>query len=437
MQSRKNILLISLDDAVAPWPYRHAFSEALRIPNLDRICAKATTFRSTYCQAPVCGPSRASFMSGRAPHQLGVFENKDKVFERISARDMWPFLLKASGYFASSGGKVHHGFKPLPHKHHFLLYSDRPKHFRIDWKLPNHKASKQFGGRRRGLATTDPADDGYYHDAHASDSFVDFIENYDAPQPFYREVGFYGPHGPFITPARYKEMYDVRAFQRPTSWASGYDPMPFERHMMGETFLREDLEWWQDSVRNYFSAYSHVDHHLGRVWDALQASKHADNTIVIVLSDHGMHIGDKKRFGKRSLWEQVAAVPLVIFVPDRPVARTIDDPVALLDVGPTVLDYAGITCPDACIGRSLRPVMDGAASDPDRAVPTFYFDSVGVRKGKYRLIRYENGATQFYDLDEDWWQLKNLGQSHPAFAPMYQALIETSVEHGLDLARAA
>jgi arylsulfatase A-like enzyme len=108
-------------------------------------------------------------------------------------------------------------------------------------------------------------------------------------------------------------------------------------------------------------------------------------------------------------------------------------PVSLLDVGPTVLDLADISSePYDLTGQSLRPYLEGEG-DPDRAIPTFLNDNVAIRKGDYRLIRYEDGSTQFYNVKEDMWQQKDLGQSHPAFLDMYQHLISCCYVHGLNL----
>ena len=199
---------------------------------------------------------------------------------------------------------------------------------------------------------------------------------------------------------------------------------------MPRNFLSDD-ERWQLSVRNYFSAVTHVDHYLGRVWDALKASRFADNTIVVILSDHGMHLGDRYRFRKTTLWEQVANIPFVIHDPTRPEPRDNLDPVAVLDVGPTLMDYAGLPPLEGCVGRSLRAQAEGA-SVPDRAVPTFHYDSIGLRKGPYRFIRYEDGSTEFYDVEQDWWQIHDLGPDHPDYAAMEAATEACALEYGLD-----
>ncbi len=431
--AKKNILLISLDDCVAFWHYKEVFGLPLKTPNLDRICNQSTAFHSAYCQAPICGPSRASFMSGKSPHQSGVFDNKTPFYDRIEPRDMWPYLLRESGYFCSSGGKVHHGFKPLPTPIHEVFYDDEPKHFRIDWELPPEKAQVSLGGKGKGFATTDDADDGYYHDAHSAKSAIKFLNEYSSEAPFYREVGFYSPHGPCITPLRFKEMYPFKELKRPESWQGGFHTSKYIAETSSEDFgTYRAGAFWAKSVRNYFSAISHADHHLGQVWDALKASPHADNTVVIILSDHGFMLGERNRLRKSALWEQVANVPVIVHDPASPEARVVNDPVALLDVGQTALDYAGLPQLPDCLGHSLRPYLSGA-SEPSRAVPTFMYDDVSIRKGKYRLIRYVDGTTEFYDLEADWWQTQDLGQDHPDYDAMLQALSEACADYGLHL----
>jgi arylsulfatase A-like enzyme len=428
---RKNFLLVSFDDATAYWPYKHVFGEPLRTPNLDRICAESAAFHAAYCQAPVCGPSRASFMTGRTPHQLGIFDNETYIFDRFHPSAIWSWRLRQAGYFCSSGGKVHHRYEPVPKPVHDVLYSDEPKafSFAID-RLRDQAAAAHFGGHNHGLGTTDPDDDARYYDAQSADSAIRFLESYDRDAPFYREVGFHSPHGPFTTPARFKEMYNQRHIRRPPEWDEGFDETPVTSALFPHQPRTDRLRWWRCSVRSYFSAMSHGDHHLGRVWDALKASRHARDTVVIVLADHGFHLGNRRMFRKTTLYEQSAAVPLIVHDPDRPEAREVHDPVALLDVGPTVMALAGLPPIKDSRGRSLLPAMAGQG-DPDRAVPTLLRDSLSIRRGAYRLIRYPDGGTQLFDVTRDFWQLRDLGPGHPAHAPTLAALLACAGEHGL------
>jgi arylsulfatase A-like enzyme len=125
-------------------------------------------------------------------------------------------------------------------------------------------------------------------------------------------------------------------------------------------------------------------------------------------------------------------VPLIIHDPEQPVAQVVSDPVALLDIGPTVMDYADLPPLDGSLGRSLRPQMDWARAH-DRAVPTFLHQSAAVRKGKYRFIRYSDGSTQLFDLSKDWWQTRDLGPDHPAYAQMQAAHAACCLEYGFDV----
>lgn len=428
---KKNILLISFDDAVSYWSIRSAFGVELQVPNLDRICAEAVAFQAAYCQAPVCGPSRASFMSGRTPQETRVFDNRVSVFDTLPVSEMWSVRLKAAGYFCSSGGKLHHGYKPLRRPQQAMLYSDGRKVFQADMSLPKDAPSRKFGGHRGGWVTTDTADDPTYYDHQSANSAIDFLNSYDGDAPFYREVGFYSPHGPHITPVRFKEMYDPRAFQPPPEWEKGFgcdDGIP-ELEGTDDRFGKDKLAFWRACVRNYFSAYSHGDYHLGRVWDALKASRHADNTLVIICSDHGFHLGDRKRFTKFTLFERTTRVPLIIYDPARNKAQVVDDPVSLLDLGPTVLDWAGVPAPEDWSGRSLLPWLDGKR-DSDRVVFSVWNGGIAIRKNHYRLIRYHSGRSQLFDVSTDEWQQDDLGPSHPAYDDMQAELDKVLREHG-------
>lgn len=437
---RRNIVLISLDDAVAYWKYKTLFGLELQTPNLDRICEQSTAFHSAYCQAPVCSPSRASFMSGRTPHQTGIVKSDNKYMEKIPLRAMWPHRLKQSGYFCSSGGKVMRGLAPLPDRIHKALFSDEPKNFSVErraelyrkGKVPDADLRTELGGFRGGQVTPDGDEDRNYYDYQVAESAADFVTNYDGDAPFYREVGLTGTHGPWSTPRRFKVMYTPGQFVKPTPWKAGFPRNPIMDKDAPENLDITDRRHWKLSLRNYFAAITHTDTHIGRVFDAIKASPHADDTLIILVSDHGLHLGEHNRFRKHTLLEQVANVPLIIHDPARPVKQVITDPVALIDIAPTVMDYAGLPPMPGRVGRSLLPMMAGERS-PHRAVPTFLNGSAGVRKGKYRMIRYEDGSTQFFDLENDWWQTRDLGPRHPDYARMMEAHARCCQEYGMEL----
>lgn len=418
---RKNVVLLSFDDCFAFWRYRSIFGVELKTPNLDRIRAVSSTFLSAYCQSPLCGPSRASFMSGRSPCETGILDNKTKAFSVLKPEDIWSYQLKENGFYCSSGGKVHHGYVPLPDGIHEKLYSDGKKFFPRDLRLRPDVNSRAFGGAGGGHATLDPEDDMGYYDAQSAKSFVEFLDRFDSDAPFYREVGFFSPHSPFITPVRFKNLYRAVDFQYPSEWDEELKVDGALSDEVSANFRTHDKRYWQRSVRNYFSAVSHGDYHLGLVWDALQASPHAKNTIVVLLTDHGLHLGEKRRFGKSTLLEQVANVPFIIYDPERPMRQDIDEPVALIDVGPTVLDIVGLPALPRSLGQSLLPLISKPETSGERAVPTLRADGASIRKGRYRFTRTLAGKAMLHDLVDDWWQRHPQGPEHPAFAELSEA----------------
>ncbi|WP_158585564.1 sulfatase-like hydrolase/transferase [Pseudooceanicola sediminis] len=433
MADRRNVILIGMDDAFAFWRYRTAFGATLHTPNLDRICANSALFTSAYCQVPICGPSRASAMSGLSPYATGIFDNYTNIFDLLRPEQMWQYRLRQAGYHCATAGKIHHGYKPLPPAVHDTLYSHPAA--QVYFGPKRDAPAIQYGGRMNGAGTTDTADDRAYYDYRSSQHAIRFLKSYDAAAPFYREVGFHHPHPPFRTPDRFKQMYPVEDFIQPADWAQGFDLNAFTA-----TFMQENMdtagavEDWQKSVRNYFSAFSHVDSHIGRVWDALKASPHADDTVVVIFSDHGYHMGDKNRFRKFTLWEEATRVPLIVHDPRQP-ARVVDDPVALLDLGPTILDYAGARPMRHAVGTSLRPLVEGGRA-PDRAVPTFWYGSASIRQGDLRVTLYQDGTSALYDVTHDPWLTTDLGPDHPHYAKMRSSLLATCRDYGLLIAAA-
>lgn len=360
-------------------------------------------------------------MSGRSPCETGILDNKIKAFSILKPEDIWSYQLKSNGFYCSSGGKVHHGYVPLPDNIHEQLYSDHRKFFPRDLRLRPDVRSRAFGGTGGGIATLDPEDDMGYYDAQSAQSFTEFLDRYEGDAPFYREVGFFSPHTPFITPLRFKNIYRTLDFQYPPEWDEELREDGAHSDEVKVNFRTYDRRYWQRSVRNYFSAVSHGDYHLGMVWDTLQASPHAKNTVVVILTDHGLHLGEKRRFGKSTLLEQVANVPFIIHDPERPERQDIEKPVGLIDVGPTIMDMVGLPPPPRSLGRSLLPLMIGPETAADYAVPTLQADGASIRKGRYRFTRTMAGKATLHDLVEDWWQRHPQGPEHPAFSELSEA----------------
>ncbi|MXQ08210.1 sulfatase-like hydrolase/transferase [Alphaproteobacteria bacterium GH1-50] len=432
MDQDRNIILISIDDGNAFWRYRNDFGHELLTPNLNRIFDASTAFTSAYCQVPICGPSRASMLTGLSPCETGIFDNYTRLYHVVRPDHLWQFRLRKKGYYCSTAGKIHHAFSPQPPELHDVLYSHKPRALNIAPPRRREVPTKKFGGLGGGAATTDPSHDRLYYDSQSADDAISFIQGYEGDAPFYREIGFLHPHLPYKTPLRFKEMYDENAFVQPEDWKKGFDLAAFPQEFIEENFASEDLDEWRKSVRNYFSCYSHMDYHLGRVWDALMASPHAENTVVVIYSDHGYHLGDKRRFRKSTLYEECTRVPLMIYDPANP-GGVVEDPVGLIDIGPTILDYSGCQPLFRTHGRSLRGAVESKRGDPDRAIPSFQFGAIGIRSGPWRLNLYPDGGSEFHDVEEDKWLSHNLAHDHPDYRDTFDRLTTVAVEWGFDL----
>lgn len=317
-----------------------------------------------------------------------------------------------------------------------MLYSDHRKRFSLDPRKRNFKDNKvpnrtPYGGFRGGLATINDEGEQSLYDDQSTRSALSFLQSYDGDAPFYREVGLAATHGPWTTPSRFKDQHKPRRFKQPAEWEAGFEPCETMETVSPRNYLNERLGFWQKSIQTYFAAMSYVDYNIGRIWDAIKTSPHARDTIIVILSDHGMHLGERQRFCKRTLWEQVANVPLIIHDPDQPQGQVVTDPVGLVDVGPTLFDMLGLEPLEQVQGRSVRPLMQGVP-DPDRAVPTFIYSNAAIRKGDYRFIRYSDGSTQLFDLTKDWWQTRDLGKDHPAYDKLATAHMDCCLRHGFD-----
>lgn len=375
-------------------------------------------------------------MSAKSPHATGVIGPAGRYFERIPVETLWPYKLRQDGYFCSSGGKVALGYGPLPPRVHNTLFSDDRKRFKLEPRKRKFKGNiipdrEEFGGFRGGLATFNDKGERSLYDDQSTRSALSFLQTYDGDASFYREVGLIATHGPWTTPRRFKDMYDTKDFKKPAEWKSGFDPCDAMDAVSGRNYKIGRLGHWQKSVRNYFAGMSYVDYNIGRIWDAIKASRHADNTIIVLLSDHGLHLGERQRFRKHTLWEQVANVPLIIHDPDQPVGQVVTDPVGLIDVGPTLLDMLGLPALEDCQGQSVLPLMHGQRA-PGRAVPTFLHNNAAIRKDRYRFIRYTDGSTQLFDLIDDWWQTRDLGPDHEAYSEMQKAHTACCLSYGFD-----
>lgn len=415
---RRNVLLIVVDD-LNDWVHYLGGHPLVQTPNLDRLAARGMAFTNAHAAAPLCSPSRAALLTGLAPTQTGIYDN-DPWFRRVPGlRGLvtLPQAMEQSGFRTIAAGKVFHthagGGQP-PEE----FTETAPRTWRSYGPLPpaplNYK-DPRYRIRDWGVY---PADDREQPDYAIADYAIQRLQQ-PAAERFLLAVGFFRPHVPFYASQRWHDLYPRDRLHAPTDGREDLADVPAIAHHHYAAF---DPAWVrehghaEDIIQAYLACISFVDAQVGRVLDALDAGPHRDNTVVILVSDHGMHMGEKDHFGKTTLWERSTRVPLIVAGPGLPASSQCDRAVSLLDLYPTLLELTGLPARSGLAGRSLVPLLkDPLAERGAPVVTTFLPGNHAVRSDHWRYIHYQDGSEELYDHREDPGEHTNLAKN-PAFA---------------------
>ena len=414
---RPNVLFLSVDD-MNDWVGALGYQSA-RTPHIDRLASRGVLFSNAHAPSPKCNPSRTAILSGLRPSTTGVYSNSEWWKPNLPDVVMLPRYFKENGYYAAGGGKVFHhtpGFNPPETWHeYFDLVDDlKTEGFLIPYRQPRHIPSFDWGPL--------DAEAMEMGDGATVRWATEFLQR-DHRQPFFLAVGLFQPHLPFYAPQAIYNATTADDAPLPTIKPDDLDDVPEAGRTMA-AFRQADLELIEehgdldDIVRAYTACIRHADALIGRVIAALEASRYADNTIIVFWSDHGYHFGEKRHFAKNTLWERSTRVPLAITAPGVTRPNTAcSRPVNLLDLYPTLVDLCGLPEREGLEGVSLRPLLEDPEIDWARpAVMTFGRNNHAVRSERFRYIRYANGDEEFYDHDNDPHEWTNLA-SDPAWRP--------------------
>jgi choline-sulfatase len=262
----------------------------------------------------------------------------------------------------------------------------------------------------------------------------------DHDRPFFMGVGLYRPHVPMYATQKWFDLHPRNNVKLPLVRDDDRDDLSqYAIDLTNLEHVSPAHEWmttsgqWQHAVQAYLASVTFADHCVGRVLDALESSQHADNTIVVLFSDHGFHLGEKQRWAKRSLWEDGTRVPLIIAAPGFDGNQRTGQPAELLDVFPTLLELAGLPADTSQEGQSLVPLMRQPEQDwPYPAITSFGRGNFSIRSARYRFIEYYDGSRELYDLQNDPHEWNNLATDtaygdiidhHVAFIPTDQHAI--------------
>jgi arylsulfatase A-like enzyme len=434
---RPNVLFISVDDW-NDWVGCLGHKQALT-PSVDRLAGRGLLFTNAHCVAPVCNPSRVATLTGLRPDTTGVYENNHVMRRKVPEVVTLPQHFRAHGYHVAGGGKVFHDVPPhcddpASWDEYFWWNEHGPKGGRSDgaWRSPfSIFPDPQPEGRptqqitkltKRNFdwgAVDQPESD--WPDSKVANWASEYLRQ-EHDRPFFLAVGIFRPHVPWFNPPTYVEKFPLDEILLPTVKVDDLNDLgPFARQRAHDRASKHDqlVEFgeWKPAVQAYLASISFADTNVGRVLDALEKSPHRDNTIVVLWSDHGYHLGEKGHWHKRTLWERSTHVPFIIAAPGRtePGSKC-SRPVSLLDIYPTLISLCGLNERKQLEGNDLSPLLTKPQSKwKHAAVTTWQPGNHSVRTDDWRYIRYSTGEEELYDQTSDANEWDNLA-ANPEFS---------------------
>jgi choline-sulfatase len=417
-------LLVIMSDEHNPKVLGCAGHPVIHTPNLDALAARGTRFSAAYTTSPVCIPARAGFACGKYIHQIGYWDNADAY---DGAAPSWHHVLRERGHRVASVGKLHfrltgedHGFsEEIIPMHIYQGKGDLLGLIRDD--MPPRGNSKKM------IAMAGPGESTYtfYDKDICSRAQVWLREEAakKADKPWVLFVSFVAPHFPLTAPPEHYYRYWGRPLPMPKLYAREERPnhpyiQSYARNFNYDDYF-ESPEDVKKALAGYFGLVSYLDENIGKVLGALKDSGMADDTTVMYTSDHGDNLGARGLWGKSTMYEEIAGVPLILAGAGVPAGRVVDTPVSHVDCFPTIVEEAGEKMPDGFPGFNLRKVSSGFV--PDRTVLSEYHgmgSSTGafaIRNGKWKYVHYAKYRPQLFDLDKDPDETRDLAED-PQYA---------------------
>jgi arylsulfatase A-like enzyme len=440
---KPDILFVAIDD-LRDWVGYLGYDQ-VKTPNLDKLSARGLTFTRGYCAAPACNPSRAALMSGLRPSTSGCYTNAIDWRPLITDTPTLPIHLRSQGYYVCGAGKIYHG--GFARRSDWDDYLGAGRGEASEEGNAAQRQAKAGKGKNKAKAAEVPAgarDPGGVGgirfkplpDARDEDMpdyrTVDYALqqlNSKHDKPLFVACGLVKPHMPWDVPQKYFDMYPLDKIELPKVLKDDLADVP----PAGVRMARPDGDHaamlasgrWKEAVQAYLATITFCDAMIGRLIDGFDKSPNKDNTIVILWSDHGWHLGEKEHWRKFALWEEATRAPFLIIAPGVTKAGSVcNQPVDYMNIYPTLCDLAGLPLPKHLEGVSMKPLLADPSAKWDRpAITTHGYQNHAVRTAKYRYIRYENGDEELYDEVADPQEWKNLA-GDPSLASIKKQLAE-------------
>lgn len=372
---KPNVLFITIDDLRDT-----DYDSQIKTPNIDHLAEEGMSFERAYAQGTFSNPSRSSLLTGLYVSTTKVTNNSIPLQDRLPNIETLPGVFHEDGYHTFQIGKIFHG-------------KDRHNDPQA-WDKAVYPNGTSLGDKGEGRNLTDgkvkwcrwrmaegTATD--QADGQIARQAVQFLEK-EHEKPFFLAVGFHKPHDPYVAPKKYFDMYpleDIKLHKDPAE----YSPTPPEHlpetHPWKEAFDKFDRTDKKEFLRAYYAGATFMDAQLGKVLQKLEETGLDDNTVIVLLSDHGYHLGEREWWNKTTLYEYSARAPLIVSTPEMEAkGRECSRIVEFTDIYPTLLDLCGLNDPSHQLaGRSFKPLLD----DPEQS----------WKKGAYTEILHRDGRT--------------------------------------------
>ncbi len=409
---KPNVLFIAIDD-LNDWVEPLKGHPQVQTPNMTRLANMGTTLLNAHCQSPLCNPSRTSLMTGLRPSTTGVYSLSPWFRQIEEYQDLvsMPQYFSQHGYTTYTTGKIYHG-------------GYGRKDDDTEWDVIGPGAS--VGARPEAKQVNTPAEhplvdwglfphaDEDKGDWKVAEWAIDQL-NQQPDTPFFMSVGFFLPHVPCYATKKWFNLYPEGETALPPFRMDDRDDTPRYSWYLHWKLPEPRLKFLQEAnehenlVRSYLASISFVDHLVGKLLDALEENGYGENTVIVLWSDHGFHLGEKLITGKNTLWDRSTRVPMIFAGPGISQGATTQRPAELLDLYPTLLDLCGLPARENLEGHSLLPqLQDPEAPREHPAITTHGPGNHGLRTEKWRYIRYADGSEELYDMENDPNEFENL-----------------------------
>jgi len=433
-EKKLNVLFIAADDMNTDLGcYGHP---QVKTPHLDRLAARGVLFDKAYCQQPLCGPSRASLMTGLRPDTLNMHTLRHELRKKNPDVVTLGQLFRRHGYYSARAGKIYHYGNPTQigtnGNDDPQTWDERFNPAGIDKTREENiirYGRRNKTGRKGGLGISMAWWDPVSEDAEHTDGMVaeKIIERIDAKaksgEPFFLAAGFFNPHCPYVAPKRYFDLYDIDDITVPNldeakADLSDVPPMAIQRDTRGWPYYFKGVT--PDEARQcklaYYATISYTDALVGKLIAALERNNLIDNTLIVFWSDHGYFLGEKGLWYKRKAFERAARSPLIIAGPGVE-PGVCDQPVELLDLYPTLADYCQLDAPNNLEGASLRRFLEDPSATWDKPAITQVWHNHGafgysIRTARWRYTEWKRGeaGVELYDHANDPGEVNNLAE---------------------------